>query len=147
MVTVVGGPDRRTDHPDDPAEEFFYQLKGGMLGKLHDIATGEFHDVPIREGDILLLPSHMRHSPQRPQEGSIGLVIEPARPAGAPDAAEWYCFECRALAHRAEVDLESIVDDLPPICARFYADEALRTCPACGALHPGREPPAGRVRL
>ena len=28
MVTVVGGPNKRTDYHDDPAEEFFYQLKG-----------------------------------------------------------------------------------------------------------------------
>lgn len=66
MVTVVGGPNKRTDYHDDPVEEFFYQLKGDMLLKLHDTSTGEFYDVPIREGDIFLLPPHMRHSPQRP---------------------------------------------------------------------------------
>ena len=85
MVTVVGGPNERCDYHDDPVEEFFYQLKGDMLLKLHDTGTGEFYDVPIREGDIFLLPAHIRHSPQRPQEGSIGLVIEPARPEGALD--------------------------------------------------------------
>ncbi|NEY89949.1 3-hydroxyanthranilate 3,4-dioxygenase [Tabrizicola oligotrophica] len=147
MVTVVGGPNERCDYHDDPVEEFFYQLKGDMLLKLHDTATGEFYDVPIREGDIFLLPAHMRHSPQRPQEGSIGLVIEPARPEGALDAIEWYCFGCSARVHRAEVDLESIVDDLPPIYVAFYADEALRTCPNCGELHPGKKPPAGWVKL
>ena len=83
MVTVVGGPNSRCDYHDDPVEEFFYQLKGDMLLKLHDTATGDFYDVPIREGEIFLLPAHVRHSPQRPQEGSIGLVIEPARPEGA----------------------------------------------------------------
>ncbi len=54
MVTVVGGPNKRTDYHDDPVEEFFYQLKGDMLLKLHDTSTGEFYDVPIREGDIFL---------------------------------------------------------------------------------------------
>jgi 3-hydroxyanthranilate 3,4-dioxygenase len=147
MVTVVGGPNQRTDYHDDPVEEFFYQLKGDMLLKLHDTATGEFYDVPIREGDIFLLPAHMRHSPQRPQEGSIGLVIEPARPEGLLDAVEWYCFACQALVHRAEVDLESIVDDLPPIYARFYADETLRKCPKCGTIHPGKSAPEGWVKL
>ncbi|HMO07832.1 MAG TPA: 3-hydroxyanthranilate 3,4-dioxygenase [Paracoccaceae bacterium] len=147
MVTVVGGPNRRTDYHDDPVEEFFYQLKGDMLLKLHDAATGDFYDVPIREGDVFLLPPHMRHSPQRPQEGSIGLVIEPPRPEGALDGIEWYCFDCHALVHRAELDLESIVDDLPPVYARFYGDPAARTCPSCGALHPGKEPPPGWVVL
>ena len=147
MVTVVGGPNKRTDYHDDPVEEFFYQLKGDMVLKLHDTATGEFYDAPIREGEIFMLPPHVRHSPQRPQEGSIGLVVEPARPESALDAVEWYCFECHHLVHRAEVDLESIVDDLPPIYKAFYADEKARTCPNCGTIHPGKVPPEGWVKL
>jgi len=142
---VVGGPNRRTDYHDDPVEEFFHQIKGDMLLKVVD--DGEFYDVPIREGEIFMLPPHVRHSPQRPQEGSIGLVIEPMRPEGEKDAFEWYCFDCDALVHRVEVRLENIVRDLPPIYAAFYADEAARTCRACGALHPGKEPPEGWVRL
>lgn len=147
MVTVVGGPNKRTDYHDDPGEEFFYQLKGDMLLKLHDVTTGEFYDVPIREGDIFLLPPHMRHSPQRPQENSVGLVIEHKRPEGKPDAFEWYCFECQHLVYRAEITLKSIVDDLPPVYAAFYVDEKKRTCPHCGTVHPGKEPPAGWVQL
>ncbi|MEM9633328.1 MAG: 3-hydroxyanthranilate 3,4-dioxygenase [Pseudomonadota bacterium] len=145
MVTVVGGPNKRTDYHDDPVEEFFYQLKGDMVLKLYD--GKEFYDVPIREGEIFLLPPHVRHSPQRPQEGSIGLVIEPARPEGALDAIEWYCFECQHLVHRAELDLESIVDDLPPVYQAFYASEEDRTCSNCGSVHPGKEPPEGWVTL
>jgi 3-hydroxyanthranilate 3,4-dioxygenase len=145
MVTIVGGHNKRTDYNDDPVEEFFYQLKGDMVLKLYD--GKEFYDVPIREGDIFLLPPHVRHSPQRPMEGSIGLVIEPTRPEGLLDAVEWYCFECTELVHRAEVDLESIVDDLPPIYKAFYADEKLRTCPKCGTVHPGKTPPEGWVTL
>ena len=71
MVTVVGGPNRRTDFHDDPVEEFFYQLEGDMVLKVID--DGVHRDVPIRQGEIFLLPAHVRHSPQRPQEGSIGL--------------------------------------------------------------------------
>lgn len=145
MVTVVGGPNKRTDYHDDPVEEFFYQIKGDMVLKVFD--GKEFYDVPIREGEIFLLPAHMRHSPQRPQEGSLGLVIEPARPEGALDAIEWYCFECQALVHRSELDLESIVDDLPPVYEAFYASEENRTCPNCQAVHPGKEPPEGWVTL
>lgn len=145
MVTVVGGPNKRTDYHDDPVEEFFYQLQGDMLLKLYD--GEEFYDVPIREGEIFLLPAHVRHSPQRPQEGSIGLVIEPKRPEGAKDAIEWYCFNCGTRVHRAEMILESIVRDLPPVYEAFYADEKARTCPNCGEVHPGKEPPEGWVKL
>lgn len=145
MVTVVGGPNKRTDYHDDPVEEFFYQLEGDMLLKLYD--GEEFYDVPIRQGDVFLLPPHVRHSPQRPQIGSVGLVIEPKRPEGALDAIEWYCFECGTRVHRAELALKSIVDDLPPVYAKFYADEDLRTCPKCQTVHPGKEPPEGWVQL
>jgi len=145
MVTVVGGPNQRTDFHDDPVEEFFYQLEGDMVLKI--VEDGVHYDVPIREGDIFFLPPHVRHSPQRPQEGSIGLVVEPKRPEGEKDAMEWYCFECEALVHRAEIILTSLVRDLPPVYEAFYADEEARTCPECGALHPGKEPPDGWVQI
>jgi 3-hydroxyanthranilate 3,4-dioxygenase len=145
MVTVVGGPNKRTDYHDDPVEEFFYQLEGDMVLKLFE--GGEFYDVPIREGEIFLLPPHVRHSPQRPMEGSVGLVIEPKRPEGAVDAIEWYCFNCGNLVHRAELHLTSIVEDLPPVYASFYGDTDARTCGSCGVVHPGKEPPEGWVTL
>ncbi|MBF9044275.1 3-hydroxyanthranilate 3,4-dioxygenase [Rhodobacterales bacterium HKCCE4037] len=145
MVTVVGGPNKRTDYHDDPVEEFFYQLEGDMVLKLYE--GGEFYDVPIRQGEIFLLPPHVRHSPQRPMEGSVGLVIEPKRPEGAVDAIEWYCFNCGSLVHRSEMHLKSIVEDLPPVYAAFYASDEARTCPSCGEVHPGKEPPEGWVTL
>lgn len=145
MVTVVGGPNQRTDYHDDPVEEFFYQLRGDMMLKVVD--DGRHYDVPIREGEIFLLPAHVRHSPQRPQPGSVGLVVEPKRAEGVVDGFEWYCFECQALVHRVEVDLVSIVADLPPLFGRFFEDEAARTCEKCGALHPGKVPPSDWVRL
>lgn len=145
MVTVVGGPNKRTDYHDDPVEEFFYQLEGDMVLKLYD--GTEFYDVPIREGEIFMLPPHVRHSPQRPQEGSVGLVIEPKRLDGQLDGVEWYCFECQALVHRAELQMQSIVKDLLPVYQAFYASEKDRTCPSCNAIHPGKEPPEGWVTL
>ena len=135
MVTVVGGPNVRTDYHDDPLEEFFYQLKGDMV--LRIIEDGKPRDVPIREGDVLLLPPHVRHSPQRPAD-TIGLVIEYTRPKGSPDAFEWYCEKCDTLVHRREVQLQSLVDDLPPVFEEYYGDESLRSCRACGHVNPGR---------
>jgi 3-hydroxyanthranilate 3,4-dioxygenase len=37
-----------------------------------------------------------------------------------------------------EVQLKSIVTDLPPLFAQFYDSEELRTCGSCGAVHPGK---------
>src|SRR4029077_4907707 len=82
-VQVVGGPNERCDYHDDPVEEFFYQLKGDMVLKVGD--NGNFSHVLITEGEVLLLPPHVRHSPQRPA-GSIGLVVEPSRSEEELDA-------------------------------------------------------------
>ena len=144
-VQVVGGPNQRTDYHDDPVEEFFYQLRGNMVLKVVD--NGQFYDVPIREGEVFMLPPHVRHSPQRPQEGSVGLVVEPARRNDELDAFEWYCFDCQALVHRVEVKIASLVKDLPPLYEAFYQDQTARTCPKCGTIHPGKKPPDGWVAI
>ena len=44
------------------------------------------------------------------------------------------------MVQRYEMQLQSIVDDLPPAYERFYATtEAERTCTGCGQVHPGRD--------
>jgi len=88
----------------------------------------------------------VRHSPQRPQPGSVGLVVEAARPNDV-DGFEWFCFSCGTLVHRVEVKVQHLVKDLPPLYEAFYADAKARTCKKCGALHPGRTPPAEWVTL
>ena len=87
---------------------------------------------------MFLLPPHVRHSPQRPEAGSLCLVVERQRPQGVIDGFEWYCTSCNALLHRVEVQLKSIVKDLPPLFDAFYASNARRTCKRCGAVHPGK---------
>ena len=82
MVTVVGGPNARRDYHDDPTEEFFYQLKGDIFLRLIEKPGNAPIEVPIREGEVFLLPKHVRHSPQRKAD-TIGLVIEMPRPNGA----------------------------------------------------------------
>jgi 3-hydroxyanthranilate 3,4-dioxygenase len=142
IVMIVGGPNTRVDFHDDPAEEFFYQMRGDMILKIAE--NGTIYDVPIREGEVFMLPPHARHSPQRPQEGSIGLVVEGARHSGMVDGFEWFCFDCGALVHRVEVGLKDIVADLPPLYEAFYSSDQARTCPKCNALHPGKgTPPEG----
>ena len=94
--------------------------------------------MDLKEGDIFLLPPHVRHSPQRPETDSACLVIERQRPLGLVDGFEWYCPHCGHLVHRVEVQLKSIVTDLPPLFQGFYASTEKRTCPGCGEIHPGK---------
>ena len=75
---------------------------------------------------------------QRPEAGSLCLVIERTRPEGVKDGFEWYCPNCHQLVHRAEVKLKSIVRDLPPLFDQFYGNESLRKCKHCGTVHPGK---------
>ena len=145
IVQVIGGGNERVDFHDDPAQEFFFQLRGDMLLKVHE--DGAVRDIPIRQGEVFLLPPHVPHSPQRPDPSSIGLVVEGKRDPGALDGFEWYCFECGHKVARVDIQLQDIVADLPPLFEAFYADRDRRTCERCGALHPGKTPPAGWVRL
>ena len=140
IVTVVGGPNQRTDFHDDPFEEFFYQFKGNA--HLNTMEGGKPGRVDLGEGAMFLLPPHVRHSPQRPEPDSLCIVIERTRPAGVIDGFEWYCLQCNALIHRVEVQLKSIVRDLPPLFEAFYADSNARTCSNCATVHPGKHPPA-----
>src|SRR5581483_6727917 len=64
MVMVVGGPNQRSDFHVNPGEELFYQVEGDITLRL--MINGEVSEVPIRQGDIFLLPAGIPHSPQRP---------------------------------------------------------------------------------
>lgn len=138
VVMIVGGGNQRNDFHDDPREEFFHQLQGDMnLMIWPESGTAPF-DMPIREGEVYLLAPHVRHSPQRPDPESIGLVVEYARDPGELDGFEWVCANCAGLVHRVEVQVDAIDSDLPPLFAAFHADEAARICPTCGTVHPGK---------
>ena len=138
ICTVVGGPNQRTDFHDDPFEEYFHQFRGNASVLILD--RGKFERIPLNEGDVFLLPAHVRHSPQRPEAGSLCTVIERARPPGTLDAFEWYCAHCASRITRSEIQLQSIVEDLPKVFKQFYeSDEAARRCTQCGTVHPGRD--------
>jgi 3-hydroxyanthranilate 3,4-dioxygenase len=138
MVTVVGGPNERSDFHDDPLEEFFWQFKGNAHLLVWD--RGRYERVDLKAGDIFLMPPHLLHSPQRPEADSRCLVIERQRPPGLVDAFQWHCARCGTRVRRIEVQLADIVADLPATYQRFYdSADSERTCPLCGTVHPGRD--------
>ncbi len=131
IIMVVGGPNTRKDYHYNQTPEFFYQLEGDMVLKIID--NGTFKDVPIKEGEIYLLPPEVRHSPQR-FENTVGLVVEQKRPEGMLDALEWYCEQCGNRLYREEFPLKDIVAQLPVVFDHFYENEDHRTCKKCNTV-------------
>jgi len=129
MVTVVGGPNARADFHINQGEEFFYQLEGDMV--LRCIDDEQRVDVPIREGEIFLLPARVPHSPQRPA-GTVGLVLERKRLWHEKDGFVWFCQQCGEKLHEEFFHLENLVTQLPPAFDRFYGSAEASTCKKCG---------------
>ena len=131
IIMVVGGPNARKDYHFEEGEEFFYQIEGDITLKV--INNGEQKDIPIREGEIFLLPPKTPHSPQRPAN-TVGLVVERKRLEGEMDAFMWVCESCNAKLYEEFFPLTNIVDDLPPILNRYWENEEHRTCDECAAV-------------
>ena len=131
IVMIVGGPNNRTDYHYNETPELFYQLEGEMVLKIID--DGEFKDIPIKAGEIFMLPGKVLHSPQR-MENSIGMVVEQKRALGQQDALEWFCSNCQHSLYREEFSLENIETDLPKVFKNFYDNPANCTCEKCGTV-------------
>ena len=135
IVTVVGGPNQRPDYHDDPLEELFFQLQGDMT--LRVIDDDVRRDIPIREGEIFLLPPHVLHSPQR-RADTIGLIVERTRAPGVIDAFEWFCEKCDAQVLRREIQVAGLEQGVNGVLEEYASDPALRTCSACGHVNAPR---------
>jgi 3-hydroxyanthranilate 3,4-dioxygenase len=140
IVMVVGGPNSRTDYHWDEGPEWFYQLEGEMVLRIQDDADGEgnggvVRDIPIRAGEIFLLPPRVPHSPQRLPD-SIGLVIERRRLPHENDGLLWFCEQCNRKVYGEYFHLHDIEKDFPPVFERFYSSVERRTCTQCGHLNP-----------
>ncbi|XP_005102960.1 3-hydroxyanthranilate 3,4-dioxygenase [Aplysia californica] len=127
-VFFVGGPNQRKDYHIEEGEELFYMVKGDMCLKV--IEHGKHRDVPIKEGEIFLLPGRVAHSPQR-QENTIGLVIERERAESEKDGLRYFqekdgvpttdslyeeWFHCTDLGTQ-----------LAPVIKRYFASEQFKT--------------------
>jgi 3-hydroxyanthranilate 3,4-dioxygenase len=129
MVMVVGGPNQRADYHVNPGEELFYQLEGDIV--LRVLEEGKPRDIPIKQGELFLLPPGVPHSPQRPAN-TVGLVIEQERPVDADDHLRWYCPKCGVLLHDAQFHLVDLGVQLKPLIETMRNSVQLRTCSSCG---------------
>lgn len=132
IIMIIGGPNTRTDYHINEGEEFFYQLEGDIVLKIKE--GQNFRDIPIKEGEIFLLPPKVPHSPQRPPH-TIGLVIERQLRPGEMAGFEWYCDQCQHLLYRESIKLTSIEKDLPEVFGRYWGNLRHTTCQKCGHLH------------
>jgi 3-hydroxyanthranilate 3,4-dioxygenase len=138
IVMVVGGPNARKDYHYNEGEEFFYQLEGDINVGIQE--DGKAVNVPIKEGDVFLLPPRVPHSPGR-GENTIGLVIERKRRAGEKDGLLWFCENCNHKLYEEYFELNNIMTQFQEVFERFYGSEELRACEKCGTV---MEPPQAK---
>src|SRR5207244_1026330 len=131
LVMVVGGPNRRSDYHINPGEELFYQVEGDIV--LRVMEDGKPRDVPIRQGEIFLLPARVPHSPQRPAD-TVGLVVEQPRASPEEQHLRWYCRGCGAVLHDVAFRPADLGQQIKAALEHFEASQELRTCKACGEV-------------
>ena len=131
IVMIVAGPNARKDYHYNETEEWYYQIEGEVTVRIQE--NGKPVDIPIKQGEMFLLPANTPHSPMRP-EGTIGLVIECKRKPRENDGLLWFCEKCNEKLHESYFPLENIEKDFIPRFKEYYASESMRTCKKCGAI-------------
>jgi 3-hydroxyanthranilate 3,4-dioxygenase len=130
IVMVVGGPNARKDYHYNETEELFFQLEGEISVGIQE--DGKAIEIPIKKGEMFLLPAGIPHRPARP-EGSVGLVIECKRAdREMKDGLLWFCEKCNTKLHETYFVLDNIEKDFLPRFKEFYSSKELRTCKNCG---------------
>ncbi len=132
IVMIVGGPNARKDYHYNETEELFYQLEGDINVRIQE--GGKAVDIPIKEGEMFLLPAKVPHSPMR-GPNTVGLVIERIRKGtDMNDGLFWYCDNCNHPLHQFFFPLTDIEKDFLPRFKEYYTNQELRTCKNCGEV-------------
>lgn len=121
---IVGGPNRREDFHINEGEELFYMIKGDM--QLNIMECGVQRDIPIKEGEIFVLPGAIPHSPQR-FENTIGLVIERERKEGETDGLRWYVPGTDKILFQDWFHCTDLGTQLKPIIDAFFASDEYKS--------------------
>eukprot|EP00008_Paramoeba_atlantica_P013856 CAMPEP_0201497392 /NCGR_PEP_ID=MMETSP0151_2-20130828/65349_1 /ASSEMBLY_ACC=CAM_ASM_000257 /TAXON_ID=200890 /ORGANISM="Paramoeba atlantica, Strain 621/1 / CCAP 1560/9" /LENGTH=303 /DNA_ID=CAMNT_0047888045 /DNA_START=44 /DNA_END=955 /DNA_ORIENTATION=- len=126
-VMFVGGPNSREDFHIEEGGEFFYQMKGNM--ELPTVQAGKRKLVKISEGEVFLLPSRIPHSPQRPEKGSLGLVVERERDKSELDCLRYYVdfATCNDVLWESYFHCSDLGTDLVPQVKAYQASEEFKT--------------------
>jgi len=131
IVMVVGGPNSRKDYHYNEGEEFYYQLEGDIVVGIQE--NGKAVDVPVKEGEIFLLPAKVPHMPKR-GANTIGLVVEHKKKNGEKDGLLWFCEKCNNKLYEEYFTLTNIMTQFQGVFEKFYGSEKLRICQKCGTV-------------
>lgn len=129
LVKIVGGPNARSDYHINETAEWFYQYKGSMLLKVVD--EGAFRDIPIREGEMFLLPPNTPHNPVRFAD-TVGIVLEQPRPTESKDKLRWYCHNCGSIVNEESFHCTDLGTQIKEAVNGFKTSAEKRTCKTCG---------------
>lgn len=129
IIMVVGGPNSRKDYHYNESEEFFYQLQGDVEVQIQE--NGKAVTVPIKQGEIFLLPPKVPHNPRRFKD-TIGLVIERKRRENEKDGLLWFCEKCNTKLFEEYFMLTDIANQFQAIFKKYYENKDLCTCKSCG---------------
>jgi 3-hydroxyanthranilate 3,4-dioxygenase len=136
----IGGPNQRKDYHIDEGEEFFYQRQGDMVLKV--VEKGVHKDIPIRQGEVFLLPSCVPHSPQRYQD-TVGFVMERERCKDEFDGLRYYVDGTTDILWEEWFYCYDLGTQLGPVIKKFFASEECKTGqPPPGKIFP---PPPTRI--
>jgi hypothetical protein len=85
-----------------------------LTPRAHVFVDGCVQNIPIKEGEMFMLPAHTPHSPQRFADTvseterrwpplsyalQVGIVMERKRLPGETDHLRWYCDKCCAVVY------------------------------------------------
>ncbi|MCL4117953.1 UNVERIFIED_CONTAM: hypothetical protein GTU68_020573 [Idotea baltica] len=126
IFMIIRGPNARSDFHVDPFDEVFMQLKGSIRVDL--MIDGQREEHWIHEGQVMLVPGNVPHSPLRPAD-TWGVVIERPRGDDQFDSLVWFCDTCGKEAHRVTFHLSNIETELAAAMHEYNDNEAHRTCP------------------
>jgi 3-hydroxyanthranilate 3,4-dioxygenase len=132
---IIRGPNARRDFHVDPSDEIFYMLKGDMV--LEYMEGGTRREQVIRQGELLLVPALVPHSPHRPAD-TWGLVVEVKRTPDRSESLLWFCDRCDARLHAVTMHVADIETELKAAIEHFDTSPELRTCRACGHVQPDK---------
>jgi len=101
-----------------------------MLLKVVDDSS--FRDIPIREGEMFLLPPNTPHNPVRFAD-TVGIVLEQPRPADSKDRLRWYCQDCKSIVNEEAFHCTDLGTRIKEAVNGFKCSNEKRKCKNCGA--------------